>query len=105
MAGETVTITASPYVGWQCDSVTATISGTPLEVNQGIEGGYSFIMPEGDVDVMVFFSRSTGNLFELVETRSNITEGLRGTAGRPVAGLVHIRRRWLQIRISYIRPR
>ena len=75
MAGETVTITASPYVGWQCDSVTATASGTPLEVNQGIEGEYSFTMPEGDVDVMVFFSRSTGNLFELVETRSNITEG------------------------------
>jgi hypothetical protein len=32
-------------------------------------------MPEGDVEVMVFFSRSSGNLFELVEMRSNITEG------------------------------
>ena len=77
MAGETVTVTAMPHVGWQCDGITATAttSGTSLEVNGDIENGYCFTMPEGDVDVTVIFSRSTGSIFELVDARSNITEG------------------------------
>lgn len=72
-AGETVYVTASPNVGWQCDGITVMAGGNPVEVIY--DGGYSFIMPDGDVDVNVIFSRSTGSLFKLINTRADITQG------------------------------
>ncbi len=74
-AGETITVTTSPNVGWQCDGVTVTsTAGSPVQVN-GSQSGYTFVMPEGDVTITANFVRSTGSLFELVDARANITEG------------------------------
>lgn len=74
-AGETITVTACSNVGWQYGGITVVDSnGTPVQVGVAHEG-YSFVMPEGDVNITVNFTRSTGSLFELVDARANITEG------------------------------
>ena len=73
--GEAVTVNARPNTGWQCDGITVTGGdGTSVEVTAS-DGTYSFVMPDGDVQVTVTFSRSTGSLFRLVDTRADITEG------------------------------
>jgi hypothetical protein len=74
-AGDIITVSAVPNVGWQCDGITVT-DGTGNDVAVTDEGGnFTFVMPDADVIVTVSFSRSTGNLFELVESRADITEG------------------------------
>ena len=76
MAGQTVTAITSPNVGWRCDGITVTDqAGHDVTVSLDDSGNYSFTMPDNDVNVTVLFSRSTGNLFELVDTRTGITEG------------------------------
>ena len=75
-AGQTVTVTASANVGWQCAGISVTGNGgTPIDVTAATGGSYTFVMPEGDVDIVANFSRSTGSLFELVTSRDLITEG------------------------------
>ena len=73
-AGDTVTVSARPNVGWKCQGVTATSNDTTVDVTS--EGGsYRFAMPEGNVTVNVEFVRSTGDTFELVTSRDSIVEG------------------------------
>ena len=75
-AGETMTISTKPNTGWQCTSVTAIDTvGNPVEFTSAVNGTYTLVMPESDIEVSVNFERSTGNLFELVESRSGINEG------------------------------
>ena len=76
IAGEVISIAASPNRGWQCDGVTVEAAdGSAVAVTDAGNGSYSFIMPDCDVEVAVNFSRSTGSLFKLVEARADITEG------------------------------
>ena len=74
-AGQTVTMTPSANVGWQCSGINATSNGAPIDMTAGTDGSYTFVMPESDVDIVANFSRSTGSLFELVTSRDLITEG------------------------------
>ena len=56
MPGETVTITPVPDNGWSCRGVTVADSvGNPVDVSEREDGTYSFVMPDCDVDVAVFF--------------------------------------------------
>ena len=86
MAGKTITVTASPNVGWQVDGITLQLRDpyAPVPtVTDGGDGTFTFVMPASDVDVIVNFSRSTGNLFELVESRADITaDGIYVLASR-----------------------
>ena len=75
-AGKTVTVTATPNVGWQCDGLTVTATdGSTVATSDEGNGLYSFVMPDCGVDIFVNFSRATGSLFRLVDARSGITEG------------------------------
>lgn len=71
-AGDTVTVTATPRVGWKCDGIT--VGGTVGGV-VGAQGTYSFVMPDTTALVTAHFSRSTSSVFQLVDTRDSITEG------------------------------
>ena len=75
-AGSTVSVATNPNVGWKNEGITVTTGGgSPVEVTATGGGNYTFVMPEGDVDVSADFARSTGSLFKRVETRDSITEG------------------------------
>ena len=74
--GETVTITAKPNVGWQCQGVTVTTADeSTVSVTDSGNGQFTFSMPNSDVNVDIVFSRSTGSRFALVTTRDSIVEG------------------------------
>ena len=74
VAGETVTLTAKPNVGWQLDGLTAqSQDGTTVNVVTSDGVNYTLVMPDGDVTVTAAYSRNTGNLFELVTSRTDIT--------------------------------
>ncbi len=73
-AGETVTVTARPNVGWQVDGIGGVTTGDDsLDVATVQDGGYSFVMPDADVTLTVNFSRSTGSTFKLVTSRDSIS--------------------------------
>ena len=56
MAGETVTVTPIPDTGWDCSGVTVTDTiGNAIEVVKAEEGTYTFVMPDSDVNVTVYF--------------------------------------------------
>ena len=72
--GETVTIIPKPNIGWQCCGVSVTDSiGNPVEVIDSGNGTCTFVMLRSDINVTVFFERSTGSLFELIQGASEIT--------------------------------
>ena len=75
IAGETITVTATPNQGWDVDGLLITASGTTIPQSAVGNGVYSFVMPDDDVSVSVNFSRSAGSLFRLVEARNQITQG------------------------------
>ena len=74
-AGEMVTVTVTPNVGWRCDGVTVTANGSPVPITDGGNGVFTFAMPDGDATVDVIFARDSGSLFKLVDSRSEIAEG------------------------------
>ena len=64
-AGSTVSVATNPNVGWKNEGITVTTGGgSPVEVTATGGGNYTFVMPEGDVDVSADFARSTGSLFK-----------------------------------------
>ena len=74
--GKTVTITAKPNVGWKISGLEVTDStGNRVEYSMSDNETYTLVMPESDINVTVNFYRSTGSLFELVQSRQDITEG------------------------------
>ena len=76
LAGETVTATPRPNVGWRCAGITVTgADDAAVPVINGEAGSCSFVMPDQDVTVSALFERSTGSVFELVTTRDSIVEG------------------------------
>ncbi len=76
VAGQAVTVTAKPNVGWRIASMTVTdAASSAVESTVGDDGVYTFVMPDADVIVNVGFERSTGSVFELVTTRDSIVEG------------------------------
>ena len=74
-ADETVTVATTPHVGWQVDGITVTADSdsSNVDVISLGNGTYTFVMPDDDVTVVVNFSRSTGDTFELVTLTSDIT--------------------------------
>jgi len=57
--GDTVTITVKPDAGYEIDKVTVTDSkGNTITVTDKGDGKFSFIMPDGKVDVKVTFVKS-----------------------------------------------
>ncbi len=74
-AGETVTINASPNVGWTLAGVNVRANGSNVPMTYVGDGVYTFVMPDYNTTVNVIFERVTGHRLELVETRSKITEG------------------------------
>ncbi len=74
-AGEPVTVTVKPNVGWTCERVTVTANHSIVPPTDDGNGVYTFEMPDADVTIDALFLRSTGSLFELVDARNKITEG------------------------------
>ena len=74
-AGETVTVTTRPNVGWKAGDITVTTGDGQAVTTTSDEGGYTFVMPEATVTVNVPFERATGSKFQLVTTRDSIVEG------------------------------
>jgi hypothetical protein len=57
--GDTVTITVKPDAGYEIDKVTVTDSkGNSISVTDKGDGKYSFIMPDGKVDVKATFVKA-----------------------------------------------
>lgn len=54
--GETVTITATPDVGYMLDVLSVTAGGKELEVTDNGDGTYSFTMPSGKVSITAAFT-------------------------------------------------
>ncbi len=75
LAGETVTVSVSPNVGWRLDGVNVRANGSFVPVTDAGNGVYTFTMPDADAVVNVVYEREVGHLFKLVEGRSAITEG------------------------------
>ena len=72
--GEAVTINPMPNIGWQCSGVIVTDSlDNPVEITETESGNCTFVMPRSDVNVFVYYERSTGSLFEFVQGASDIT--------------------------------
>ena len=82
-AGDTITITARPNVGWRYHGAVVTCGEDTVPVSETGSGVVSFIMPDGDVAVTVNYERSTGDRFELVTDRDEITaDGIYMIASR-----------------------
>ena len=75
VTGETVTVTATPNVGWIFSGLNVYSNGSFIHVNSSGNGVYTFEMPDADATVNVIFERGVGYLFKQVNTRSDITEG------------------------------
>ncbi len=82
LAGETVTITATPKSGYELSSIT--VNGTAIEPNEGV---YSFIMPAQATEVIANFSKIQYAITK-AETKCtiDITEGVTVTDGNITAG-------------------
>ena len=74
-AGETVTFTVTPNIGWTLTGLTVTdASGGDVTVTDNGNGSYSFTMPEANVTVTANYGLS-GVIFKLVTDESEIVEG------------------------------
>lgn len=83
-AGDEVTVTAQPNVGWLLQDVTVTYGDTAVIVIDGGEDNLTFVMPDEDVTVTPHFVRSTADRFELVTNASDITaDGIYMIANKP----------------------
>lgn len=82
LAGETVTITATPKSGYQLESIT--VNGTAIEPNEGV---YSFTMPAQATEVVANFSKIQYAITK-AETKCtiDITDGVTVTDGNITAG-------------------
>ena len=82
LAGETVTITATPNSGYQLESIT--VNGTAIDPNEGV---YSFTMPAQATEVIANFSKIQYAITK-AETKCtiDITEGVTVTDGNITAG-------------------
>ncbi len=74
-AGETVTFTVTPNIGWTLTGLTVTdASGGDVTVTDNGNGTYSFTMPEANVTVTANYGL-TGVIFKIVTDPSEIVEG------------------------------
>ncbi len=74
-AGETVTFTVTPNIGWTLTGLTVTgDSGGDVTVTDNGDGTYSFTMPEANVTVTANYGL-TGVIFKIVTDPSEIVEG------------------------------
>ena len=74
-AGETVTFTVTPNIGWTLTGLTVTgDSGGDVTVTDNGNGSYSFTMPEANVTVTANYGL-TGVIFKIVTDPSEIVEG------------------------------
>ena len=74
-AGETVTFTVTPNIGWTLTGLTVTdASGGDVTVTDNGNGSYSFTMPEANVTVTANYGL-TGVIFKIVTDPSEIVEG------------------------------
>ena len=73
-AGETVTFTVTPNIGWTLTGLTVTdASGGDVTVTDNGNGTYSFTMPEANVTVTANYGL-TGVIFKIVTDPSEIVE-------------------------------
>ena len=73
-AGETVTFTVTPNIGWTLTGLTVTgDSGGDVTVTDNGNGSYSFTMPEANVTVTANYGL-TGVIFKIVTDPSEIVE-------------------------------
>lgn len=74
--GETVDFTVTPYPDFTITSVVTTINGQEqtVEVSQGDNGAYSFVMPGADVTITANFERD-GYILKRVTRFEEIIEG------------------------------
>ena len=73
-AGETVTFTVTPNIGWTLTGLTVTdASGGDVTVTDNGDGTYSFTMPEANVTVTANYGL-TGVIFKIVTDPSEIVE-------------------------------
>ena len=63
-AGEKVTLTVTPDKGYELKSITATANGKKIELTKNADGTYSFVMPNGDVEISAEFAKITVNAAE-----------------------------------------
>lgn len=59
VAGEKVTLTVTPDKGYELKSITATANGKKIELTKNADGTYSFVMPNGDVEISAEFTEIT----------------------------------------------
>ncbi len=65
-AGQTVTVTATPYEGYVLSTLTAiTSGGRTVQLTQGVNGAYTFLMPDDRVTVAAAFRAVTGTQIPL----------------------------------------